>query len=208
MPRILLTAFEPYDRWPENSSWLALIEFTKQLNRHDQITTRLYPVDFTTFRQRLENDLAADFDYALHLGQSPGSTKLRLEAIGVNVSCESQQSADQVCPLVPDGPVAYRSQLPLARWAEMLRSAGIPAAVSHHAGIYLCNATLYLSHYLAEKNNLQTRSTFIHVPLDSSQAAQENGECAALPSAVCATALRLIVETLVKPGPPADSRPA
>ena len=26
MPTVLLTAFEPYDRWPENASWLALVD--------------------------------------------------------------------------------------------------------------------------------------------------------------------------------------
>lgn len=147
MPRILLTAFEPYDCWPENSSWLALIEFTKRLDGSAKVTTRLYPTDLAAAVQRLEEDLAGQHDYVLHLGQAPGAAQLRLEAIGVNVATESAGHPDQVRTLVPDGPVAYRSRLPLAQWAEMLRQAGIPASVSYHAGTYLCNAILYLSHY-------------------------------------------------------------
>jgi len=31
MTRVLITAFEPFDRWSENSSWLALVELTRSL---------------------------------------------------------------------------------------------------------------------------------------------------------------------------------
>ena len=58
-PRVLITAFEPYDRWRENSSWLALVELTKELPREPHVTTRLYPVDFGLVRSKLEEDLAS-----------------------------------------------------------------------------------------------------------------------------------------------------
>lgn len=208
MPRILLTAFEPYDCWPENSSWLALIEFTKRLDAGAKVTTRLYPTDLAAAAQRLEDDLAGEHDYVLHLGQAPGAAQLRLEAIGVNVATESAGHPDQVRTLVPDGPVAYRSQLPLAQWAEMLRQAGIPASVSYHAGTYLCNAILYLSHYYVEQRSLPTQVAFIHVPLDTSQVARVQRELPALPTAVCAEALRIVVGELVRRGRPAAPGPA
>ena len=31
MTTVLITAFEPYDDWPENSSWLALLDLTRDL---------------------------------------------------------------------------------------------------------------------------------------------------------------------------------
>jgi pyroglutamyl-peptidase len=204
MPRILVTAFEPYDRWPENSSWLTLVEFTKQLDDLAKITTRLYPVDFEIVRQRLENDLAADYDCALHLGQAPGSASVRLEAIGLNLGGDASESPRTLHPLVADGPVAYRSVLPLGRWAAMLRESGIPASVSYHAGTFLCNATLYVSHYLAEKRGLKTQSTFLHLPLDIRQAARESETIPALPASVSAKAVRLIVAEIVKRQQPRD----
>ena len=69
MPRVLLTAFEPYDRWKANASWLALVELTRNLPEQPQVTTRLYPVDFSEMKERLEADLSAKFDFALHVGQ-------------------------------------------------------------------------------------------------------------------------------------------
>ena len=78
---------------------------------------------------------------------------------------------DALATLAHDGPLAYRSQLPLASWAQQLRSAGIPAQVSFHAGTYLCNALLYLSLHLAQRRGLRTQAAFIlssarHVPGD------------------------------------------
>ena len=86
MTTVLLTAFEPYDRWPENASWLALVELTRDLPAEPHVVTRRYPVDFDAARARLFDDLAANYDFALHLGQSPGSSRVHLEAIGVNVA--------------------------------------------------------------------------------------------------------------------------
>src|SRR4051794_17606849 len=113
MPTILLTAFEPYDRWPENASWLALVELTRELPVDVKVVTRRYPVDFSAARQRLSDDLSSNFDFALHLGQAPGIARVHLEAVGINVGGHSSQTPDAFQPLVANGPVAYQSQLPL-----------------------------------------------------------------------------------------------
>ncbi len=205
MSSVLITAFEPYDRWKTNSSWLALVELTRDLPAELKIVTRRYPVDFSTVKQRLADDLAANYDYALHLGQAPGSGRIQLEAVGLNVGGSGGQTADQFRPLVDDGPVAYRSPLPLADWAVRLSTAGIPATVSYHAGTYLCNAILYLSCYLAERMRLPTQAAFIHLPLDLTQTAGLPQDFASLPSATSAAAVRLILAALAQP--PVDQSP-
>jgi pyroglutamyl-peptidase len=196
MPSVLVTAFEPYDRWKTNSSWLALVHFTHELPSEPAITTRLYPVDFAEVKQKLTKDLAANYDFAIHLGQAPGSSRIQLEAIGLNIGGSSQQSPDQYLPLSDDGPIAYRSALPLGAWALKLRQAGIPAHVSFHAGTYLCNATLYWTHYLAERMSLKTQAAFVHLPLDVSQAIHEPHGTPSLPTPYSSQALRLLLEEL------------
>lgn len=195
MPSVLITAFEPYETWTENSSWLALVELTKDLPSSPDVTTRLYPTDFSVVRQRLAADLEADYDYALHLGQAPGSGSIQLEAMGINVASTGPKS-DEFRPLTKDGPAAYQSVLPLARWASKLRSAGIPCQVSYHAGTYVCNATLYYSLYFADRDGLKTRSTFVHIPLDLSQAVLVGRDTPAWPRATLASAIGLILEEL------------
>jgi len=193
MTRVLLTAFEPYHEFRENASWLALIELTRQLPTSPEVTTRLYPVDFTALRSRLEADLAGGYDMVLHLGQSPGAARIALETIGLNVA---RLPDGTHASLIEDGPLAYQSQLPLGKWAEHLCALGIPTAVSHHAGTFLCNAALYLSHYFIEKGGLPTQAAFVHVPLAPQQVVDERGEKASMPSAMVAAAVRIMLENV------------
>lgn len=196
MTSVLITAFEPYDRWPENASWLTLIELTKSLPSNPKVTTRRYPVDFQTVRTKLAEDLAANYDYAIHLGQAPGAAGVQLEAIGINVGREMNGSPGQCSPLVVNGPVAYQSTLPLAAWASELCKQGIPAKVSHHAGTYLCNAALYLSLHTIQEQRLKTQAAFIHLPLDVTQASAEDRDIASMPAATSSQALRLLLDQL------------
>lgn len=191
---ILITAFEPYGTWQENSSWLCLLELTRTLSDLSAITTRRYPVDFDKMRERLARDLEANYDLVLHLGQAPGSAHIRLEAVGLNVGGTPDRSPEDFRTLAADGPVAYRSGLPLADWAALVRESGIPCQVSYHAGAYLCNATLYWTHYFAERRGLKTRATFIHLPLETSQIVSETRDLPSLPASMTAAAVRLLVE--------------
>ena len=196
MPTVLLTAFEPYDRWSENASWLALVELTRELPSSPKIVTRRYPVDFEKARTRLAEDLKTGYDVALHLGQAPGIGRVHLEQVGLNIGGTAQQSPDQFQPLATDGPAAYRSSLPLQRWAGEIREAGIPCQVSYHAGTYLCNAVLYLSHYFAEQQKLRTKSAFVHLPLAPQQVLADRQDLPSMPSSQCAVALRTILAAI------------
>jgi pyroglutamyl-peptidase len=199
MKTVLITAFEPYDRWSTNSSWDALVALTRELPTAPKIVTRRYPVDFEKTKAKLAEDLAANYDYTLHLGQAPGSSRVHLEAVAINVAGESQQSPDDFRPLISDGPAAYRTQLPLAAWATKIRAAGIPVQVSYHAGTYLCNAILYLAQHLAVVQKLKTQSAFIHLPLSPSQVLTERHDIPSLPTNLCAEALQLILAELNQP---------
>jgi pyroglutamyl-peptidase len=196
MPTVLLTTFDAYGDWPANASWLCLVELTRALPEQPAVTTRRYPVDFTEARARLERDLRAGYDYAIHLGQAPGSHALRLEAFAINAGGEAGAPPDDARPLEPAGPAAYRSPLPLAAWAAKLRAAGVPAQVSHHAGTYLCNATLYWSCHLSRELGFPTRSAFVHLPLDTSQVLAAGCAGPSLPAALSAIGVRLILEEL------------
>jgi len=193
MPTILITAFEPYDRWPENASWLAMVELTRDLPLGSKVVTRRYPVDFELVRDRLREDLATNYDLALHLGQAPGISRVHLECIGINVGGHSSQAPDQCEPLVPGGPAAYQSSLPLADWAAAIRTIGVPCQVSYHAGTFLCNALLYLSQHFCALERLKTRATFIHVPLAPEQVLNDHEAWPTLTSSQCAAAIRCIL---------------
>jgi pyroglutamyl-peptidase len=187
--RVLLTAFEPYDRWPENSSWQALADLTRWYDGKAELSTRRYPVDLTAMSERLRKDLQEDYDLAIHLGQSPGSTLVKLESMGLNVRSDGSV-------LIADAPAAYRSPLPLERCYRTLIAAGIPSEVSHHAGTYLCNATLFLSQHYSHSFGLRTQSAFVHLPLSPGQAAQDGGRLASMSTPMSAAAIALTIDQL------------
>ena len=60
----------------------------------------------------------------------------------------------------------------------------------------MCNATLYLSQYVADRNGLKTLSTFIHLPLDLSQVVHADQDASAWPRETLAAAVGLILQEL------------
>lgn len=192
MCSVLLTAFEPYDRWSENSSWQALVDLTRWYDGPAEITTRRYPVELSRMSESLRKDLQSEYDLAIHLGQSPGSTLIKLEAVGLNVRTDGT-------PLIADAPEAYRSPLPLARCADVLLEAGIPSEISHHAGTYLCNAALFLSQHYTAAFGLKTKSMFIHVPLSPAQAAKDQSRMASMSTPMTSAAIAMILEQVCVP---------
>lgn len=196
--KILLTAFEPFAGWEANASELCLERLRREAIPGVKLTTRVYPVDFRQVRERISVDLAAGFDLAIHLGQAAGSDRVCLESVALNVAGKDDQAGESDGILETDAPLAYRTDLPLARWVERLRGEKIPVEISHHAGVYLCNAVFYWSLHLAERSVGKTRSLLIHVPLETSQARVAGGMGAlpSLPAVTAARAVRLIIEDL------------
>jgi pyroglutamyl-peptidase len=189
MTRILLTAFEPYDQWRENSSWLALVELTRWFESRSQVVTRRYPVHLQAASDRLRKDLLDGYDLAIHLGQSPGSALLKLESTGLNRRTDG-------APLIDGAPAAYITPLPLMQIRDSLLSRRIPAEVSNHAGTYLCNAVLYLSQHFSSQLSLPTRSLFIHLPLAPEQVADTATTLPSAGTALMATAIGHVIQVL------------
>ncbi len=194
--RVLLTAFEPYDDWTENSSWLALVELLKMRPASVDLITRRYPVDLPELRQRLESDLKRNPDAVLHLGQSPGASAIKLEAIALNVAGYVDEKGFELPPLVESGPLAYQSLMPLGAWSEKLRDARIPSVVSYHAGTFLCNATMYLTHHWFQAQGSAKKIGFVHLPLATEQVVGSGRSLPSLPVATLATAIGLLLDEL------------
>ncbi len=189
MTRILLTAFEPYDQWPENSSWLAVIELTRWFESCSQLVTRRYPVNLQAASEKLRKDLLDGYDFAIHLGQAPGAPVLRLESTGLNLRTDG-------APLVDDAPTAYLTPLPLAQLRNSLLANRIPAEISHHAGTYLCNAILFLSQHFSTQLGLPTRSLFVHLPLAPEQIAAAGVTMPSASTSMMAKAIAQIITQL------------
>jgi len=166
-----------------------MTDLTRWYDGDAEITSRRYPVDLTRMSEHLRKDLQKNYDFAIHLGQSPGSTLIKIEAVGLNVRSDGS-------PLIVDAPEAYRSSLPLESCHRALITAGIPNEISHHAGTYLCNAALYLSQHYSQSYGLRTRSLFLHIPLSPGQAAVDKSKPASMSTPMASAAVVMVLEQL------------
>lgn len=176
MNQLLVTAFDPFGWEPVNASQrtLALLPDTIGSWSVDKL---VLPTTFEGATLLLLDALRAQQPQAvLCLGQAAGRTALTPERVAINLDDAripdnaGHQPLEQ--PIVPGGPAAYFSTLPVALMAQAIKAAGMPADVSLTAGSFVCNHVLYtLLHHIAVEG-LPIRAAFLHLPLLEEQARQ------------------------------------
>jgi pyroglutamyl-peptidase len=169
------------------------------------VTTRKYPVHLQKLHGLLEQDLAKGYDVVLHTGQLPGATQVQLEMISLNIAGNTIADGERSGPIIAGAPLAYQSTLPLHSCAKRIREQGIPAKVSYHAGVYLCNAVMFMSQHWFAQRGLDARVAFVHLPLTSSQAQEKRAnhtridsvlpDSPSLPIESMATAIHTVIQS-------------
>ncbi len=189
--RVLVTGFEPFGGDDVNESWEAVRELAARWHGPHELVPARLPVTFAGARDALGSALEEHApDVVVCTGLAAGTDAVRLERVALNVADAripdnaGEQPVD--APVVPGGPVAYLSTLPLKATLAALRAADVPAVVSNTAGTYVCNATFYaLAHRLAGRDGV--RAGFVHVP-----------RADVVPVEQAARALALVVGTAVE----------
>ncbi len=178
--KILLTGFEPFGTSPINPSEQVVSALANETIPDLQLKTAILPVD----HKQGPDILLKSFDKfhpdaILCLGQASRRTVISIERVAVNLldfripDNAGVQIEDQ--PIIPGGPAAYFTTLPVRKIYRQLLAEGIPAELSLSAGAYLCNQVIYaLLHHL-QGQNLNVQAGFIHLPALPEQAAQIGG---------------------------------
>ena len=178
-PLILLTGFEPFGGDPVNPSLLIARALDGEVVAGARVVAVELPCVFHRALAVLDEALARTRPVlAVALGLAAGREGLSIERVAINVDDAripdnaGAQPVDE--PIVPGGPAAWFSTLPIKAMAAELNAAGVPASVSQTAGTFVCNHVFYgLQQRLAGTG---VRSGFIHVPLLPEQAGQYPGK--------------------------------
>ncbi|WP_417220693.1 pyroglutamyl-peptidase I [Arthrobacter sp.] len=165
---ILLTGFEPFGGDTENPSIVAARSAAEELNRSGRPAVAVeLPCVFATAPHALREALRTHQpELVVCTGLSARAASLTLERAALNVidaRIPDNSGAQPVdVPVVPGGPAAYFTTLPIKRALAALRAEGLPAVVSQSAGTFACNQVFYaLMHELAAGT---VRGGFVHVP--------------------------------------------
>lgn len=179
LPRILLTGFDPFGGETINPSWeLARALHGRRIGGH-RVVARQLPTEFAASLRLLRAALRESTPaIVLGVGQAGGRSQLSLERVAINLQDAripdnaGAQPVDEA--VVAGAPAAYFSNLPLKAMLLALQQAGVPAAISHTAGTYVCNHVAYaMLHWSARRRG--TRAGFIHIPYLPVQAAARPG---------------------------------
>ncbi|MFN3495042.1 MAG: pyroglutamyl-peptidase I [Hydrogenophaga sp.] len=170
-PRILLTGFDPFGGALVNPSWLAVRALHgRQIRGHRVVAAQLptvYGASLKVLRQLLRQHRPA---LVVCVGQAGGRRSISLERVAINVNdaprADNAGAQPVDTPVVPGGPAAYFSTLPIKAMLQALQGECLPAEVSQTAGTFVCNHVFYgLMHELAIRPAFKrTRGGFIHVP--------------------------------------------
>lgn len=172
--RVLLTGFEPFEQQEVNASWAAVREVAAGWDDDAEgaaLVTALLPVSFARAPGVLDALLAeVRPDLVVCVGEAGGRSAVGVERVAVNVQdarIPDEDGAQPVdVPVVPGGPDAYFSTLPVKACLAAVLAAGVPGEVSNTAGTYVCNTVAYaLGNGLAGgAAALGARGGFVHVP--------------------------------------------
>lgn len=167
MPRILLTAFEPFGGEKINPS----LEIAQQLASRPDVDTITVPVTFADSANTVLPQLPGH-DAVVMLGQAKGRKGITVERVAINIDdAAAPDNAGAVLTdhaIAADGPAAYFSTLPIKSMVEAIRAEGLTASVSNSAGTYVCNHLMYSVLHALRNTNIP--AGFIHVPALPEQA--------------------------------------
>lgn len=177
-PTVLLTGFDAFGGAAINPSWLvALALHGRRIHGHAIVAAQL-PTVFGRSMQNLSALLKQHRPaIVICLGLAGGRAAISLERVAINLNdapmADNAGARPTDEPVVPGGPAAYFTSLPIKPMLLALRKAGMAGEVSQTAGTFVCNHVFYaLMHELATRRYLkQTRGGFVHLPFMPEQGA-------------------------------------
>ncbi|MEW1658107.1 MULTISPECIES: pyroglutamyl-peptidase I [unclassified Streptomyces] len=199
--RVLFTGFEPFGGESTNPSWEAVRGAVAAplpgLELHAVELPCVYGESLTALHAAVAEICP---DVVVCVGQAGGRPDVTVERVALNVDdaripdTAGAEPIDE--PIVPGGPAAYFSTLPIKACVAAVRAAGLPASVSNTAGTFVCNHVFYgLAHLIATELP-HVRGGFVHVPYAPEQVTDRVQP--SLPVAAVAAALREIAATAAR----------
>ncbi|MDV2684303.1 pyroglutamyl-peptidase I [Alkalihalophilus lindianensis] len=199
MKKLLLTGFEPFLDHADNPTRLLADTLDSEMIGEYVVKSVVLPVTFSEAAEVVVAKMKEHQpDAVMMLGLAAGRNRITPERVAINCSdgdTDNDGVRKQDEPIIKDGSAAYFSTLPIRKYVDILREAGIPAAISNTAGTYVCNNIMYQTLHYIEENQLNVPAGFVHVPASSQMAIVKPG-LASMSEDEMLRAVRLMIEAM------------
>ena len=176
--KILITGFEPFSVYTENSSWVVAEQVTTCGVEGVDIALERLPVSFARVAVALREAVTKHRpDILVMLGQSAASDCVRLERVALNLMDSKSGDSDGYIPdeevINSAMPSALMTKLPIKQLCSAIEAKGIAVKISNSCGLYVCNRLYYEALLLSEEQSAM-RAIFVHLPLYEGQSNPNN----------------------------------
>lgn len=166
--KALVTGFDPFGGGTINASTEAVRQLPSRIG-HLEISVVQLPTSYARAPAALlEAITSVDPALVLCVGEAGDRPALCVERVAINIQdarIPDNDGAQPVdTPIVPGGPSAYFSTLPVRAAVAALNAAEVPAEFSMSAGTFVCNQVFYTLMHLAALRGQPFRGGFLHVP--------------------------------------------
>lgn len=178
--RVLITGFEPYWDYPENSSWAVAEKVTACGMLDVDIVAEQMPVSFERVATAIRNAVEKHRpDLIIMLGQSGGSDRVKLERVALNMMDSKLADNDGVIPneelINTNTPTALFTNMPIRSLRTAIEEQGVAVKISNSCGLYVCNRLYYEALLLCQEQP-QIRAIFVHLPFYEGQLSAKLGK--------------------------------
>lgn len=171
--KILLTGFEPFLNYTENSSWMTAEQVATRGVVGCEVIVEQMPVSFTRVSTALRKAVEKHRpDAIVMLGQSGVSESVRLERVALNMMDATNADNDSFSPneqpISADAPSALFTAMPIKSLRAAIDAAGVKVKISNSAGLYVCNRLYYEALTMCNEQP-SMRAIFVHLPFYEGQ---------------------------------------
>lgn len=180
MKKVLITGFDPFGGESINPAFEAVKALPDSIEGYEIIKKEIPTVFEKSYKVLFETIDQVKPEIVICVGQAGGRFEVSPERVAINVDDarikdnEGNQPID--VKVFEDGENAYFTNLPIKKMVDDMKQGSVPAVVSNTAGTFVCNHIMYALMYYINKNNLDIRGGFIHVPYLPEQVLDKKGQ--------------------------------
>lgn len=197
MLKVLVTGFEPFNGYAENSSWAVAEKVAASNIDGVTIVAERLPVSFRRVGAYISDAVAKyNPDIVIMLGQSAGIDYIKLERIAINmmdsINADNDNFVPNEEPINKETPAALFTNFPIKQVYRCILDKGYPVKISNSAGLYVCNCLYYTMLMLCNEHP-PVKALFVHLPCYTGQYNLKEGTLT-MPLEIMVETVKIVIE--------------